>query len=51
MAELSQKLNVQLDVDMIVQSHTPFADLDHLKDKVVLVVGGVEDKCRRVALE
>ena len=34
---------------MFVQSHTPFADMDDLKDKTVMVVGGVEDKCRTVA--
>lgn len=34
---------------MFVQSHTPFADMNDLKDKTVMVVGGVEDKCRRVA--
>jgi hypothetical protein len=31
---------------MFVQSHTPFADMDHLK---VMVVGGEADKCRKVA--
>ena len=34
---------------MFVQSHTPFADMDHLKDKTVMVVGGEADKCRAVA--
>lgn len=48
-ADLSSKLNVPIDTSMFVQSHTPFADMDHLKDKTVMVVGGVEDKCRIVA--
>jgi ribonucleotide monophosphatase NagD (HAD superfamily) len=48
-AELSSKLDVSIDTSMFVQSHTPFADMDDLKDKTVMVVGGVEDKCRTVA--
>ncbi|KAH6620159.1 hypothetical protein C7974DRAFT_316023, partial [Boeremia exigua] len=48
-AELSRKLHVPLDTSMFVQSHTPFADMDHYKDKTVMVVGGAEDKCRQVA--
>ncbi|KAF1947245.1 HAD-superfamily hydrolase [Clathrospora elynae] len=48
-AELSSKLNVPIDTSMFVQSHTPFADMDHLKDKTVMVVGGEADKCRAVA--
>lgn len=48
-AELSKKLQVPIDTSMFVQSHTPFADMDHLKDKTVLVVGGEADKCRTVA--
>ncbi|RAR07004.1 cat eye syndrome critical region protein 5 precursor [Stemphylium lycopersici] len=48
-ADLSSKLNVPLDTSMFVQSHTPFADMDHLKDKTVMVVGGDEDRCRVVA--
>jgi len=48
-AELSSKLDVSIDTSMFVQSHTPFADMDDLKDKTVMVVGGVEDKCRKVA--
>ncbi|CAN9178442.1 unnamed protein product [Alternaria alternata] len=48
-AELSSKLDVAIDTSMFVQSHTPFADMNDLKDKTVMVVGGVEDKCRRVA--
>jgi ribonucleotide monophosphatase NagD (HAD superfamily) len=48
-AELSSKLDVPIDTGMFVQSHTPFADMDHLKDKTVMVVGGEEDRCRLVA--
>lgn len=55
--DLSSKLNVPLDTSMIVQSHTPFADLVHpskahpqgLKDKCILVCGGDYDDCREVA--
>ena len=50
-ADLSRKLNVPLDTSMFVQSHTPFADMAHYKDKTVMVVGGSEDKCRQVAEE
>lgn len=49
MADLSSKLDVQIDTSMFVQSHTPFADMDHFKDKTVMVVGGEADKCRKVA--
>lgn len=48
-AELSEKLEIPLDTSMFVQSHTPFAGLDHYKDKTVLVCGGDEGKCRDVA--
>ncbi|KAF2131958.1 cat eye syndrome critical region protein 5 precursor [Dothidotthia symphoricarpi CBS 119687] len=48
-AELSAKLGVDMETSMFVQSHTPFADMDHYKQKTVMVVGGVEDKCRAVA--
>jgi ribonucleotide monophosphatase NagD (HAD superfamily) len=48
-AELSSKLHVPIDTSMFVQSHTPFADMDDLKDKTVMVVGGEEDKCRAIA--
>ncbi|KAI8937577.1 hypothetical protein NX059_005291 [Plenodomus lindquistii] len=34
---------------MFVQSHTPFADMNDLKQKTVMVVGGEGDKCRAVA--
>ncbi|KAK8239352.1 HAD-like domain-containing protein [Phyllosticta capitalensis] len=48
-AELSDKLQIPLDTSMFVQSHTPFADMDHYKDKTVLVCGGDGAKCRHVA--
>lgn len=56
MAEISQKLQVPLDASVIVQSHSPFAELvngsdeeSSLRDKCVMVVGGEGDGCRRVA--
>jgi ribonucleotide monophosphatase NagD (HAD superfamily) len=48
-ADLSKKLEVDMDTSMFVQSHTPFADMDQYKDKTVMVVGGEGDKCRVVA--
>ncbi|KAH8723497.1 cat eye syndrome critical region protein 5 precursor [Phaeosphaeriaceae sp. PMI808] len=48
-ADLSDKLGVSIDTSMFVQSHTPFADMDHYKNKTVMVVGGEADKCRVVA--
>ncbi|KAL6712598.1 hypothetical protein ACN47E_000475 [Coniothyrium glycines] len=48
-AGLSRKLDVAMGTSMFVQSHTPFADMHHLKDKTVMVVGGEADKCRAVA--
>lgn len=53
-ADISEKLKVPLDESVIVQSHTPFAELVHepdtkLKDKCVLVVGGEGGNCRKVA--
>ncbi|KKZ61715.1 HAD-superfamily subfamily IIA hydrolase [[Emmonsia] crescens] len=57
-AQLSERLHTAFDTDMIIQSHTPFADLvkgneeqDALEDKCVLVVGGENGKCRSVAQE
>ncbi|KAH9824568.1 Haloacid dehalogenase-like hydrolase [Teratosphaeria destructans] len=51
--DLSSKLGIELDVGLFMQSHTPFAELQEYKgkDKTVLVVGGDEDKCQRVARE
>lgn len=55
-AQLNERLGLQLDPSVIVQSHTPFAEMvegragqEPLENKCVLVVGGHEDKCRRVA--
>lgn len=57
-AELMDVLGVSLDTTMFVQSHTPFADLVHgngqspaLKDRCILVTGGNQDNCRKVAEE
>ena len=44
-AYLESKLQVPLSENMIVQSHTPFADLKQHHDKCVLVVGGDYDHC------
>ena len=48
-ADLQEKLDVPLDTGMIVQSHTPFADMKEYHEKTVLVVGGDYDHCRIVA--
>ncbi|KAJ5174756.1 uncharacterized protein N7482_000633 [Penicillium canariense] len=55
-AEISEKLNVPLDPSVIIQSHSPFAELvkgvdevGALEHKCVLVAGGDGDSCRRVA--
>lgn len=55
-AEISEKLNVPLDTSVIVQSHSPFAELvkgvddaSALEHKCVLVAGGDGDNCRKVA--
>lgn len=48
-AELSQKLDIELDTSMIVQSHSPFADMKELYDKTILVCGGDGDACQTVA--
>ncbi|KAF2034428.1 HAD-superfamily hydrolase [Setomelanomma holmii] len=48
-ADLSSKLGVDIDTNMFIQSHTPFAGMDRYKDKTVMVVGGEADKCRDVA--
>lgn len=56
--QLNEKLGLNLDPNVIIQSHTPFAEMvqgrtgqDALEDKCVLVVGGPSDKCRHVAKE
>ena len=55
-AEISEKLNVPLDTSVIVQSHSPFAELvkgvddaSALEHKCVLVAGGDGDNCRKVS--
>lgn len=54
--QLNKRLDASLDPNVIIQSHTPFAELvkgkkdqKPLEDKRVLVVGGPDDKCRKVA--
>lgn len=55
-AQISEKLQVPLDAEVIVQSHSPFAEMvkgtetqSALENKRVLVVGGDGDGCRAVA--
>lgn len=55
-AEISEKLQLPLDPSVIVQSHSPFAELvrgpdeqSSLENKCVLVVGGDGDRCRQVS--
>ncbi|EZF30826.1 TIGR01456 family HAD hydrolase [Trichophyton interdigitale MR816] len=55
-AQLSDRLGVPLDPELIIQSHTPYTQLvrgkhdqEPLENKTVLVVGGDGDKCRDVA--
>lgn len=55
-SDLSKHLDVSLDENMFVQSHTPFARLvdgskgrSALKEECVLVLGGEGDACRHVA--
>lgn len=55
-AEISKKLGVPLDSNVIIQSHSPFAELvggafgqKALADKTILVAGGEGDSCRQVA--
>ncbi|TKA26028.1 hypothetical protein B0A50_05540 [Salinomyces thailandicus] len=50
-ADLSAKLNLDLDLDQFIQSHTPFADIHEYHEKTVLVIGGDYDNCARVARE
>jgi len=47
--KLSQELEVDITQEMVVQSHSPFEDLHDLKDKTVLVLGGIGDNVRGVA--
>ncbi|KAG7872575.1 hypothetical protein KL916_002970 [Ogataea parapolymorpha] len=46
--ELSERLGVEITEDQIIQGHTPMKDLVAVYNNV-LVVGGVGDKCRKVA--
>ena len=57
-SDLSRYLDVPLDVDMFVQSHSPFVqlvegdeeqELPRLKDENVLVLGGEGNQCRDIA--
>ncbi|KUL91268.1 hypothetical protein ZTR_01463 [Talaromyces verruculosus] len=55
-AEISEKLNIPLDPSVIIQSHSPFAELvngafgqEALENKTILVAGGDGDSCRLVA--
>jgi hypothetical protein len=54
--ELSKRFEVPLTVENFVQSHTPFQEMaqgsdnyEALKDKTVLVTGGDQDQCRKIA--
>lgn len=51
MADLQDKLDVPLSTDLFIQSHTPFADMQHHHGNTVLVCGGDYDKCQEVAKE
>lgn len=48
-ATLTEKLNIEIGEHQVVQSHSPFAELRHLHDKTVLVLGGEHNNCRDVA--
>lgn len=47
--DLSKRLGVEVKPDQFIQGHTPMKDLDRIKDKTVLVVGGIGEACRIVA--
>lgn len=47
--KLTQEIGIPIDTSMIVQSHTPFADLESYKKGTALIVGGERDNCRQVA--
>ena len=50
--ELSNRLCLEIDESIFIQSHTPYAQLGaevQLLDKHILVIGGKGDKCRKVA--
>lgn len=46
---LGQELRFTFRESQILQSHTPFKDMEEYKDGNVLVCGGTEDKCRAAA--
>lgn len=46
---LTEQLGVEITPSMIVQSHTPFSGLEHLKKRPTLIVGGHKDRCASVA--
>ncbi|KAH3663619.1 hypothetical protein OGAPHI_005020 [Ogataea philodendri] len=46
--ELSSRLECEITEDQVIQGHTPMKDLVAIYDNV-LVIGGVGDKCRKVA--
>ena len=55
-SDISRHLDIPLDTDMFVQSHTPFAQLVNgyngappLKEQCILVLGGEGNQCRNVA--
>ncbi|KAL6945177.1 hypothetical protein ACO0QE_002623 [Hanseniaspora vineae] len=45
---LSKRLHCDIQVDQIIQGHTPMKSLVGIYDNV-LVVGGIEDNCRKIA--
>ncbi|GME86119.1 unnamed protein product [Ambrosiozyma monospora] len=47
-AELSKRLDIEVTEEQVIQGHTPMKDLVDVY-KNVLVVGGVGDKCRKIA--
>ncbi|ODV97778.1 hypothetical protein PACTADRAFT_279 [Pachysolen tannophilus NRRL Y-2460] len=48
--DLSQRLGIEVTPEQIIQGHTPMKDLIDVY-KNVLVVGGVGDACRKVAID
>lgn len=46
---LTERLNIPVDVEQIVQSHTPLKALDNKENQTVLVIGGARDYSRKVA--
>ncbi|KAH3672195.1 hypothetical protein WICMUC_004424 [Wickerhamomyces mucosus] len=48
--ELSDRLDIEVTEDQVIQGHTPMKDLVDVY-KTVLVVGGVGDACKKVAVE